>query len=148
MRRREFLGLLGGAASAWPLMVHAQQAATPAMPLVTLMNGRRADAGTTIGAEFRKGLSQTGFTEGGNVVVEYHWLDGHYETMPAIINDAIRRNVAVIATPANTAGSLAAKTATTTVPIVFGVGDDPVALGLVASLAQPGGNAKIGRAHV
>ena len=141
MRRREFLGLLGGSAAAWPFMVHAQQAATPAMPLVTLINGRRADAGATIGAEFRKGLSQTGFTEGSNVAVEYHWLDGHYETMPAIINDAIRRNVAVIATPANTAGSLAAKTATTTVPIVFGVGDDPVALGLVASLAQPGGNA-------
>jgi hypothetical protein len=92
-------------------------------------------------ADFRKGLSQTGFVEGNNVVVEYHWLDGHYDEIPAIISDAVRRGVAVIATPASTPASLAAKAATAKIPIVFGVGEDPVALGLVASFAQPGGNA-------
>ena len=85
-------------------------------------------------------LSQTGFTEGKDVVVEYHWLDGRYEDLAAILDDAVGRHVAVIATPANTPGSLAAKAATSTIPVVFGVSDDPVALGLVASLARPGGN--------
>ncbi len=125
--------------AAWPLVAHAQQPAAN-VPVVTLINGRRADAGTAVAAEFRKGLSQTGLTEGKDVVVEYHWLDGHYEELPAIIRDAVRRRVAVIATPANAPGTLAAKAATSTIPIVFGVGEDPVALGLVASLAQPGGN--------
>src|SRR5215831_17239697 len=90
--------------------------------------------------DFRKGLSQAGLTEGKDLLVEYHWLGGRYEDIPAILSDAIRRRVAVIATPANSPGTLAAKAATSTIPIVFGVGEDPVALGLVASLAQPGGN--------
>jgi putative ABC transport system substrate-binding protein len=94
-----------------------------------------------LASEFRKGLSQTGRNDGQNVVVEYHWLDGHYERVPVLIDDLIRRKVAVIATPANSPASLAAKSATSTIPIVFGVGEDPVALGLVASLAKPGGNA-------
>ncbi len=139
MRRRDFLILLGSAAEAWPLVTRAQQSAAN-VPVVTVINGRRADAGTAPAAEFRKGLSETGLTEGKDVVVEYHWLDGHYEELPAIIGDAVRRHVAVIATPANAPGTLAAKTATSTIPIVFGVGEDPVALGLVASLARPGGN--------
>jgi len=138
MRRREFIALLGSATVAWPLAARAQQ---PAQPVVTFLNARRADAGAQLAVEFRKGLSQTGFVENRNVAVEYHWLDGHYEAAAAIIDDAVKRNVAVIATPANTPSSVVAKAATRTIPIVFGVGEDPVTLGLVASLAQPGGNA-------
>jgi ABC-type uncharacterized transport system substrate-binding protein len=138
MRRRHFIALFGGVA-AWPLAARAQQAAANT-PVVTLINGRRADAGTALAGEFRKGLSQTGLTEGKDVVVEYHWLDGQYKEIPAILSDAIRRHVAVIATPGNSPGMFAAKAATSTIPIVFGVGEDPVALGLVASLAQPGAN--------
>jgi putative tryptophan/tyrosine transport system substrate-binding protein len=137
MRRREFITLIGGIATC-PLAARAQQ---QAMPAVTLINARSAAAGAGLASEFRKGLSQTGFVEGKNVVVEYHWLDGHYEHLPAIITDAVQRNVAVIATAAITPGSLAAKAATATIPIVFGVAEDPVKLGLVLSLAQPGTNA-------
>ncbi len=111
------------------------------MPVVTLINARKADAAKAHASEFRKGLGQTGLTDGKDVIVEYHWLDGHYENLSAILNDAISRHVAVIATPANTPGSLAAKAATSTIPVVFGVSEDPVGLGLVASLARPGGNA-------
>ena len=136
MRRREFILLLSGAV-AWPLTARAQQ---QAMPVVTLINARRADTGSAFAAEFRKGLSETGFAES-DVRVEYHWLDGHYEELPSIINDAVRRAVAVIATPGSTPAALAAKAGTATIPIVFGVAEDPVALGLVASLAHPGGNA-------
>jgi putative tryptophan/tyrosine transport system substrate-binding protein len=139
MRRREFLALTGSAVAAWPLAARAQQSAAN-LPVVTLINARKADAATALAAEFRKGLGQAGLTEGKDVVVEYHWLDGRYEELAAILNDAISRHVAVIATPANTPGSLAAKAATSTIPVVFGVGEDPVALGLVASLARPGGN--------
>jgi putative ABC transport system substrate-binding protein len=139
MRRREFIGLLGGSA-VLPLAARAQRSVAN-MPVVTLVNARRVDAATAFIAEFRKGLSQTGLTEGRDLAVEYHWLDGHYEELPAIISDAVRRHVAVIATPASTPGSLAAKAATSAIPIVFGVGGDPVALGLVASLAHPGANA-------
>jgi putative ABC transport system substrate-binding protein len=139
MRRRDFITLTGGVA-AWPLVARAQQP-TANVPIVTFLNARKADAGATaVAADFRRGLSQTGLTEGKDVIVEYHWLDGHYEDIPAILNDAVRRHVAVIATPGNSPASLAAKAATSTIPIVFGVGQDPVALGLVASLAQPGGN--------
>ena len=140
MKRREFITLLCGAATARPLAARAQLPST-ATPVVTLINARRADTGTAFAAEFRKGLSQTGFAEGQDVRVKYHWLDGHYEELPSIINDAVRRTVAVIATPGSTPASLAAKAATATIPIVFGVAEDPVTLGLVASLAQPGGNA-------
>jgi len=139
MKRREFIKVIGGVAAGWPRAARAQLPST-ATPVVTLVNARRADAGTALAAEFRKGLSQTGFAES-DVRVEYHWLDGHYEEIPSIINDAARRPVAVIATPGNTPAALAAKAATATIPIVFGVAEDPVALGLVASLAKPGGNA-------
>jgi len=140
VKRRELITLIGIAATAWPLAARAQLPST-ATPVVTFINARRADTGTAFAAEFRKGLSQTGFAEGQDVRVEYHWLDGHYEELPSIINDAVRRTVAVIATPGSTPASLAAKAATATIPIVFGVAEDPVMLGLVASLAQPGGNA-------
>jgi putative tryptophan/tyrosine transport system substrate-binding protein len=139
MRRRQFLALTGGAVAAWPFAARAQRSAAN-VPVVTLINVRKADTATAFAAEFRKGLGEAGLTEGKNVVVEYHWLDGRYEEVVAILNDAISRHVAVIATPANTPGSLAAKAATSTIPVVFGVSEDPVALGLVASLARPGGN--------
>jgi putative tryptophan/tyrosine transport system substrate-binding protein len=138
MRRRAFITLLGGAVTAWPLSGRARSSA---LPVITLINARSADSGAALAAEFRKGLRQTGFAEGTDVVVEYHWLDGHYEELSAIINDAVRRSVAVIATPGNSPGALAAKAATEMIPIVFGVSEDPVALGLVKSLAQPHTNA-------
>jgi putative ABC transport system substrate-binding protein len=121
MQRRSFITFLGGAVMAWPLSARAQSSA---LPVVTLINARRADSAAAMAAEFRKGLRQTGFTEGADVVVEYHWLDGHYEEIPTIINDAVRRGVAGIATPGNTPGTLAAKAATATIPIVFGVAED------------------------
>jgi putative ABC transport system substrate-binding protein len=138
MRRREFIAGLGSAA-AWPVVARAQQ---PVLPLVGLLRAGSADSDDErYVAAFRKGLGETGYVEGQNVTVEYHYLEGQYDRVPALVTDLVRRRVVVIATPNNTAGSIAAKAATATIPIVFGVGDDPVKLGLVASLARPGGNA-------
>jgi putative ABC transport system substrate-binding protein len=136
MNRREVITLVGASAAAWPVVVRAQQTA---LPVVGFVSGRSAEF--SLVADFRRGLAEAGYNEGRNVIVEYHWLGGHYDTLPSLMTDLARRGVAVIATPGSNAASLAAKAATTTIPIVFGVGIDPVKLGLVASLARPGGNA-------
>jgi hypothetical protein len=136
LRRRDFITLHGGAA-AWPLAARAQQQS----PVVAFVHGGAANAFMDGVAAFRKGLNEAGYIAGQNVIVEYHWLEGQYDRMPALIADLVHRRVAAIATPGSTATSVAAKAGTTSIPIVFGVGDDPVKLGLVASFARPGGNA-------
>ena len=137
MMRREFITLVGGAIT-WPVCVLAQQ---PALPVVALVNLRSAEASVRLADAFRKGLNEAGFVEGQNVAVEYDWLDGRFDRLSSVMADLVRRRVAVIATPGGNYASQAAKAATTTIPIVFGVVDDPVKLGLVANLARPGGNA-------
>jgi putative ABC transport system substrate-binding protein len=138
MRRRDFITLLSGAAAAWPLTARAQQ---PALPVVAVVSGRKPEEASRHAAAFRKGLNGTGMIEGQNVTVEYYWLDGQYDRLPSVMADLTRRRVAVIATPGNTPSAVAAKAATTTIPIVFSVASDPVSLGLVTNLARPGGNA-------
>jgi putative ABC transport system substrate-binding protein len=136
LKRRELITLLGGAA-AWPVAARAQQLL---MPVVSLVSGRSPEVSARAAASFRNGLNETGYVEDQNVKVEYHWLEGQYDRLPSVLTDAIRRRVAVITATAENA-AMAAKAATTTIPIVFTVGEDPVKLGLVTSLAHPGGNA-------
>src|SRR5215471_7614298 len=136
--RRELLAALGGAAAVWPLAAGAQQAA---LPIIGFVHGGAARAFPGRIAAFRAGLSEAGYVECRNVLIEYHWLEGHFERLPAVMADLVRRRVHVIATPGSTPASLAAKHETREIPIVFGVSEDPVALGLVSSLSRPSGNA-------
>lgn len=137
MKRRGFIALLGGAAVARPLAGRTQQ---PAMPVIGFLSGATFETMREYVAAFHKGLASTGFVEGRNVAIEYLWAEGHNDRLPALAAEFVRRGVAIIVAGASTPGALAAKAVTQTIPIVFFIGTDPVKVGLVTSLAQPGGN--------
>ncbi len=135
MRRRQFLGLVGGASISWPLTGHAQQTT---LPVVGFLNSASADGYASMAAAFRQGLKETGYVEGNNVAIEYRWADDQYDRLPALATDLVNRRVTVIF--ANSPAITATKAATSTIPIIIMSGDDPVRLGFVASFNRPGGN--------
>ena len=137
MSRRKTLALLGSAVAAWPLAARGQQ---PAMPVIGYLSGATFETMREYVAAFHRGLADGGFFEGRNVAIEYRWAEGENERLPALAADLVRREVAIIVVGSSTPGALAAKAATQTIPIVFQIATDPVKVGLVASLARPGGN--------
>ncbi len=137
MRRRDFIKVIAGSAAAWPLGTQAQQ---PAMPVVGFMSGRAPEDSAHLVSAFRQGLAETGFVEGQTVTIEFRWAHGDYDRLPALAADLVGRKVAVLVGVGGDVSALAAKKATATIPVVFGMGDDPVKAGIVASFNRPDGN--------